>query len=71
MSLEWMDQARCAEVDPELFMPDRGGDPRRAKAVCNSCEVHDICLDYALNRTVHGIWGGLTERERLRLRRAA
>lgn len=71
MSLEWMDQARCAEVDPELFMPDRGGDNRTAKRICSSCEVIDTCREYAVARNVHGIWGGLTERERLRLRRAA
>ena len=30
-----------------------------------ACPVRQPCLDYAVtNRIVHGVWGGLTERER-------
>ena len=33
------------------------------------CPVRQPCLDYAItNRITHGIWGGLTERERRALR---
>jgi len=38
---------------------------RRAKAICASCPVLELCLDYALRiREPHGIWGGLNELER-------
>ncbi|MDU5308733.1 MAG: WhiB family transcriptional regulator, partial [Varibaculum cambriense] len=48
----------------------KGGSTREAKAVCELCEVRDECLSYALeNDERFGIWGGLSERERRRLRR--
>jgi WhiB family redox-sensing transcriptional regulator len=62
-------QALCAEIDPDLWFPEKGGNSRPAKQVCQSCEVRDQCLQYALDRDVRfGIWGGLSERERRRLR---
>ncbi len=61
----WPDRALCAEVDPELFFPDKGESPRPAKRVCASCEVRAECLQDALDRRESfGIWGGLSERER-------
>jgi WhiB family redox-sensing transcriptional regulator len=40
-----------------------------ARRVCAACPVRQACLYYAItNRIVHGIWGGLTERERRALR---
>jgi hypothetical protein len=42
----------------------------RAKAVCHSCPVEDICLEYALaQREDYGVWGGMSEKERKALRR--
>jgi WhiB family transcriptional regulator, redox-sensing transcriptional regulator len=65
----WMDRALCAETDPEAFFPEKGGSTRDAKLVCRSCEVRAECLEYALaNDERFGIWGGLSERERRRLR---
>jgi WhiB family redox-sensing transcriptional regulator len=52
------------------WFPERGEDVRPAKAVCGDCAVAGECLDYALvNDLKHGIWGGLSERERRRVRR--
>ncbi len=69
---EWQVKALCAQTDPEAFFPEKGGSTRDAKKVCQSCEVRDECLDYALEKDERfGIWGGLSERERRRLRRAA
>jgi WhiB family transcriptional regulator, redox-sensing transcriptional regulator len=65
----WMDRALCAETDPEAFFPEKGGSTREAKQVCRSCDVRAECLEYALaNDERFGIWGGLSERERRRVR---
>jgi WhiB family transcriptional regulator, redox-sensing transcriptional regulator len=69
-SPDWKDQALCAETDPEAFFPEKGGSTREAKKVCASCDVRAECLDFALgNDERFGIWGGLSERERRRLKK--
>jgi WhiB family transcriptional regulator, redox-sensing transcriptional regulator len=71
-SLAWQERALCAQTDPEAFFPEKGGSTREAKRVCVSCEVRSECLDYALaNDERFGIWGGLSERERRRLKKQA
>jgi WhiB family redox-sensing transcriptional regulator len=72
--LGWQDKALCAEVDPELFYPEKGGSTRDPKRICAMCEVREPCLDYALTHEDvgrFGIWGGTSERERRVLRRQA
>ena len=70
--LDWQDRALCAQTDPEAFFPEKGGSTREAKKVCRGCEVRAECLEYALEHDERfGIWGGLSERERRRLKRAA
>jgi WhiB family redox-sensing transcriptional regulator len=65
----WRMYALCAETDPEAFFPDKGGSTREAKMVCRGCPVRGDCLEYALaNEERFGIWGGLSERERRRVR---
>ena len=52
-----------------MFFPERGESAEPARQVCAACPVRQPCLDYAIsNRITHGIWGGLTERERRALR---
>ena len=66
----WQERALCAQTDPEAFFPEKGGSTREAKRICQGCEVRDECLDYALAHDERfGIWGGLSERERRRLKR--
>ena len=66
----WRNQANCMGVDPDLFFPERGASTREAKEVCRGCVVQQECLEYALaNSEKFGIWGGLSERERRRIRR--
>jgi WhiB family redox-sensing transcriptional regulator len=66
----WQDLANCLGVDPDLFFPERGASTREAKEVCRGCVVREACLEYALaNGEKFGIWGGLSERERRRIRR--
>ena len=70
--LGWQERALCAQTDPEAFFPEKGGSTREAKKVCTSCEVRSECLAYALaNDERFGIWGGLSERERRKLKRRA
>lgn len=65
----WRLSALCGETDPEAFFPEKGGSTRDAKRVCTGCDVRAECLEFALdNDERFGIWGGLSERERRRLR---
>ncbi len=67
----WQLRANCMGVDPELFFPERGSSTREAKEVCRGCVVREDCLDFAIaNGEKFGIWGGMSERERRRVRRA-
>lgn len=69
-SPDWMLRGACRGVDPELFFPVRGDNGRPAKKVCFGCEVREECLEYALvNGEKWGVWGGMAERERRKIRR--
>ncbi len=69
----WRAAAACQSCDPDLFFPVSVAGPAAsqaatAKAVCARCPVRSQCLDFALSsRQSYGIWGGLTELERLQL----
>lgn len=64
----WMGKALCAEVDNDLFFPEKGGTTAPAKAICARCPVSAECLDYALTHEERfGIWGGTSERERRKI----
>jgi WhiB family redox-sensing transcriptional regulator len=68
MENEWMAQGNCAERPPELFFPSDGVGVELAKRICSTCDVQDMCLEYALhNRIDHGVWGGTSERQRRRI----
>src|ERR1043165_9368976 len=67
----WQDYANCLGLEPDLFFPERGASTREAKEVCRGCVVREECLEFALsNGEKFGIWGGMSERERRRIRRA-
>ncbi|MFE6161701.1 WhiB family transcriptional regulator [Streptomyces sp. NPDC056486] len=68
--LDWQKQALCAQTGSEFFFPEPGSSVREAKYICQLCEMRTACLDYALaNDERFGVWGGLSEKERLSLRR--
>jgi hypothetical protein len=68
---EFMTRGLCAQTDPEAFFPAKGAPTEVAKQICQDCEVRAECLAYALeHRERHGVWGGLSERERRKARAA-
>lgn len=67
----WADRAACEGQPGSMFFPGPGDSNAPAKAVCARCPVRADCLEFAVATSQHhGIWGGLSERERERLRRA-
>lgn len=65
------ERANCAGMPAELFFPGQGESCALAKAVCDGCEIREECLQYAISHNEKfGIWGGTSERERIRIRRA-
>jgi WhiB family transcriptional regulator, redox-sensing transcriptional regulator len=64
----FVEDALCAQTDPEAFFPEQGASTRAAKTICGSCQVVEQCLEYAFaTNQQHGIWGGLTTFERNRV----
>ncbi|ALF00488.1 WhiB family transcription factor [Mycobacterium phage Mufasa] len=62
--------AICAQTDPELWFPDKGQSTRDAKRMCMRCPLLDECRALALaDRSLKGVWGGLSDRDRQRIRR--
>lgn len=68
----WTELAACRDADPEIFFPQGpGASTRPAIEICDGCAVRPQCLSYALTENVAGgVWGGMTEEQRQRLRRA-
>ncbi len=69
---EWRALALCRDMEPAIFYPTDLGGVNAAIEICKGCPVKKACLDFALaTRQEDGVWGGTSERERVRLRRAA
>ncbi|CAB4124027.1 Transcription factor WhiB [uncultured Caudovirales phage] len=70
-----LDEARCTQVDPEVFFGEgqygNYESVRQAKALCAQCPISLQCLAEAMENGYTGIWGGLTTTERKNLRRKA
>lgn len=67
----WFPHAEKTE-DRKQFVANykkASSDTKKAKKICFECPVQVSCLSYALYHESHGIWGGLTERERQTMRR--
>lgn len=72
----WRKLALCRDTDPDLFFPVGTTGPAvdqiaAAKAVCQQCGAQRDCLSFALRTNQDsGVWGGTSEEERRRIRRA-
>lgn len=67
---EWMHDAACRGMNPELFYPGRGESVAQARNTCRGCPVRAECLAYAISTGEKtGMWGGMSERDRRRIRR--
>lgn len=67
---DWRDRAACRDIESDVFFPEKGANATAARLICSGCGVRAECLAYALSANErHGMWGGLTDRQRRPLRR--
>jgi len=77
---DWRLDAACAEYDPDMWFSENGGWTeinKHAIRICATCPVKKICLNKAMEDEAssdvlsvsHGIFGGLSAKERSRIRR--
>ena len=68
MNRNWVGKAACSGLDPAVFYPPTDEDADEAKSIGAACPVQEPCLEHAIEmREKNGVWGGATERERLRI----
>lgn len=60
----WMLDGECVHYPTELFFPEPGHRSVRALVVCASCSVKAECLAFGLAHSEHGVWGGMSEKQR-------
>lgn len=67
----------CAQVGGDLFFPDKENEGKMvrlsiasAKSICRSCQHITECAEWGIRKERHGIWGGLTDGDRRKIRRA-
>ncbi len=65
---EWRHLANCRDVDVNLFFPEDGESSAMAEEICSACDVRNDCLDRALSEPALGIWGGRSEKQRVKIR---
>lgn len=70
MPMPWVSRAACRGMDTALFFPAQGrGVAGVVVAVCEGCPVRSECLEHALEHEHFGVWGGMSGKQRSRLRR--
>lgn len=68
--MKWADRALCADADRDTFFPEKGASSAPAKRICMACPVRAECAEWGVSHVeAYGIWGGLSERERRKVRR--
>ena len=67
---DWRKQAACRGEAPSTFFFEDTSPNHQARRLCITCPVRLDCLEYATEHEKDwGIWGGVTARVRLTLRR--
>ena len=69
----WRADAACHGMRADIFFPDPSdtAGAALAQSICADCPVRAPCAEHALTAPErYGIWGGLTEDQRQRMRRA-
>lgn len=74
--MTWQEHALCAQKDPEVWFPERGGgwlgSMNQAKRTCAKCPVRQPCLEYAIDlQPDYGIWAGYSARHLKEMKREA
>lgn len=65
----WMKDRKCSGSVQHLFFPAKGVSAQQAKMICAECPVFQQCARFALeDHGLIGVWGGMTEGERDRIR---
>jgi WhiB family redox-sensing transcriptional regulator len=65
----------CAEVGGDIWhSEDAVGYNKRqnnilAKSICQNCRHRTECAEWGIKNEAYGVWGGLTEIERKKIRR--
>lgn len=69
-NLEWLNQAACADANPEWFFEGDSRSRHKAKRLCHDCPVAGHCLTEALDDPkMVGTWGGTSVPQRKKIRR--
>jgi len=72
---EQFESPSCATVGGDYWFPDKesGGinqtEAKIAKTICGSCIHKRECAEWGIRNEQHGIWGGLSDLDRRRIRR--
>lgn len=63
----------CAQSGGDFWFPEAGhgtaSEVLYARSICNNCEHQTECAEWAIHNERYGIWGGLTELDRKRIRK--
>ncbi|MFH8752985.1 WhiB family transcriptional regulator [Streptomyces rimosus] len=64
-AFDWMDEALCAQADPDIFHPSTNGSYNAARKICADCPVRTQCETHADRleggtgrESRHGLWAG-------------
>lgn len=64
----FMAKGSCKDLPPRYMFGRERSEIAAAKKICKGCVVVETCLEYALfKRYDNGVWGGKSERERLKM----
>ena len=66
----WRERGLCWDTFDPRFFPERGESSKEIKGMCADCPVAFDCLEFSFDLNPrHGIWGGMSQRDRDRLKK--